>query len=44
MHMCIETILLTACMVFGITIVGFILGKFNKFGNSDELLDLSEEE
>ena len=44
MHMCIETILLTACMVFGITIVGFFLGKFNKFGDSDELLDLSEEE
>ena len=44
MHMCVETILLTAVMVFGITIVGFFLGKLNKFGDRDELLDLSEEE
>ena len=44
MQMCIETILLTAVMVFGITIVGFFLGKLNKFGDRDELLDLSEEE
>lgn len=44
MHMCVQTILLAAVMVFGITIVGFFLGKLNKFGDSDELLDLSEEE
>lgn len=44
MQMCIEAILSTAAMVFGITIVGFFLGKLNKFGDRDELLDLSEEE
>lgn len=37
MHMCITTILYTAIIVFSITIIGFLIGKTNRFGDSDEL-------
>ncbi len=36
MHMCVTTIAYTIIIVFAITIIGFIIGKFNKFGDSDE--------
>lgn len=44
MHMCVTTILYTAIIVFAITGIGFALGKLNKFGDSDELINLDDRE
>ena len=44
MHMVITTVVYTIIIVFAITAVGFGIGKANKFGDRDEILDLSEEE
>lgn len=43
MHMVVSTIVSAAIMVFAITAVGFLIGKVNKFGDSDELIDVSDE-
>ena len=43
MHMVVSTIISAAIMVFAITIVGFFIGKLNKFGESDEIIDVSQE-
>ena len=43
MHMVVTTILSAAIMVFAITTVGFFIGKVNKFGDSDEVIDISAE-
>lgn len=43
MHMVISTIVSAAIMVFLITTVGFFIGKINKFGDSDEIIDVSNE-
>ena len=42
MHMCVTTILYTAIMVFAITGIGFAIGNLNKFGDSDELVNLDD--
>ena len=42
MHMCVTTSLYTAIMVFAITGIGFAIGKLNKFGDSDELVNLDD--
>ena len=44
MHMCVTTILYTAIMVFAITGIGFAIGKLNKFGDSDELVNLDDKQ
>ena len=41
MHMCVTTILYTI-MVFAITGIGYAIGKLNKFGDSDELVNLDD--
>ncbi|MBQ9022884.1 MAG: hypothetical protein IJ108_03085 [Eubacterium sp.] len=43
MHMVVSTIVSAAIMVFAITAVGFLIGKVNKFGDSDELIDVADE-
>ena len=43
MHMVVTTIISAAIMVFAITTVGFFIGKINKFGDSDEIIDISSE-
>ena len=43
MHMVVSTIVSAAIMVFAITAVGFLIGKVNKFGDSDELIDVTDE-
>ena len=43
MHMVVSTIVSAAIMVFAITTVGFFIGKANKFGDSDEIIDISAE-
>lgn len=43
MHMVVSTIISAAIMVFAITAVGFLIGKVNKFGDSDELIDVTNE-
>ena len=43
MHMVVSTIVSAAIMVFAITTVGFFIGKINKFGDSDEIIDVSGE-
>lgn len=43
MHMLVTTIISAAIMVFAITTVGFFIGKVNKFGDSDALIDVSKE-
>ena len=42
MHMCVTTILYIAIMVFAITGIGYAIGKLNKFGDSDELVNLDD--
>ncbi len=42
MHMCVTTIIYTILIVFAITGVGYGIGKFNKFGDSDEMISLKE--
>ena len=42
MHMCVTTILYTAIMVIAITGIGVAIGKLNKFGDSDELVNLDD--
>ena len=42
MHMCVTTIIYTAIMVFAITGIGYAIGKLNKFGDSDELVNLDD--
>lgn len=42
MHMVVSTIVSAAIMVFAITAVGFLIGKVNKFGDSDELIDVTD--
>ena len=44
MHMCVTTTLYTAIMVFAITGIGFAIGKLNKFGDSDELVNLDDKQ
>lgn len=44
MHMCVTTILYTCIIVFSITAGGFLLGKAMKFGDSDVIVDMNEEE
>jgi hypothetical protein len=44
MSMVVHTILYTVCIVFAITAIGFGIGKTNKFGDSDELIDLDKED
>ena len=43
MHMVVTTILSAAIMVFAITTAGFFIGKINRFGDSDEKIDISSE-
>jgi hypothetical protein len=43
MHMVVTTIISAAIMVFAITAVGFLIGKLNRFGDRDEIIDLSSE-
>ena len=42
MHWCVTTFLYTAILVFDITGIGFGIGKLNKFGDSDELINMDE--
>ena len=42
--MCVQTILYTVIIVFVITAIGFGIGKFNKFGDSDEMIHLDKED
>ena len=42
MHMCVTTILYTAIIVFAITGNGSSIRKLNKFGDSDELINLDD--
>lgn len=44
MHMVLTTIIYTVIIVFAITAIGFGIGKFNKFGDSDELIDVDKED
>ncbi len=44
MSMVISTIVYTVIIVFAITAAGFAIGKLNKFGDSDELIDVDKEE
>ena len=44
MHMCVTTIIYTAIMVFAITGIGYAIGKLNKFGDSDELVNLDDKQ
>ncbi|MCU6760906.1 Uncharacterised protein [uncultured Roseburia sp.] len=37
MHMCIVSIVQVVVIVFAITGIGFAIGKFNKFGSSDDI-------
>lgn len=41
MNMCVTTIIYTVIIVFAITGVGFAIGKLNKFGDSDEMVQLN---
>lgn len=41
MHMVVHTIVSAAIMVAAITIVGFFIGKLNRFGEKDDLIDIS---
>lgn len=43
MHMVVHTVVSAAIMVFAITIVGFFIGKANRFGEKDDIIDVSEE-
>lgn len=43
MHMCVTTIVYTILIVFAITGIGYGIGKFNKFGDSDEMISLEKE-
>lgn len=42
--MVISTIIYTVIIVFIITGIGFGIGKFNKFGDSDELINVDKED
>ena len=42
MHMCVTTIVYTAIIVFAITAIGYIIVKANKFGDSDEIVDMDD--
>ena len=44
MHMVLSTIIYTIIIVFAITAIGFAIGKANKFGDSDELIDVDKED
>lgn len=44
MQMVVSTIISTIIIVFAITAVGFCIGKLNKFGDSDELIDVDKED
>lgn len=44
MQMVLSTIIYTVIIVFAITAIGFGIGKLNKFGDSDELIDVNEED
>lgn len=39
MIMCITTAVTTAIIVFAITGIGFAIGKLNKFGDKDTLIE-----
>jgi hypothetical protein len=41
--MVVHTILSAAIMVVAITVVGFFIGKLNRFGEKDDIIDISEE-
>lgn len=44
MTMVLQTIIYTVIIVFAITAVGFGIGKTNKFGDVDDLIDVSKED
>ena len=44
MHMVITSLTQVIVTVFIITVVGYIIGKFTKFGNSDEIIQGNEED
>lgn len=44
MTMFVTTIVYTVCIVFAITAIGFVIGKFNKFGDSDEIIEVDKED
>ena len=44
MQMVLSTIIYTVVIVFAITAIGFGIGKFNKFGDSDELIEMDKED
>lgn len=44
MSMVLSTIIITIIIVFAITAVGFGIGKANKFGEVDDLIDIKEED
>lgn len=44
MQMVLSTIIYTIIIVFAITAIGFVIGKANKFGDSDELIDVDKED
>lgn len=39
-----STIIYTTIIVLAITAVGYLIGKLNKFGDSDEPIDLDKED
>lgn len=44
MQMVVTTLIYTAIMVFGITAVGKLLGKLNKFGDEDSIIETEDPE
>lgn len=42
--MVLSTIIYTIVIVFVITGIGFAIGKLNKFGDSDELINVDKED
>lgn len=44
MNMVVSTIVYTVILVFGITGIGFLLGKLNKLGDDDSIIDAEEVE
>lgn len=44
MQMVIAAFVSTVIMVFGITAIGYFLGKFNKFGDDDSIIETEDPE
>ena len=44
MSMFVTTIAYIVIIVFAITAIGFGIGKFNKFGDSDEIIEVDKED